>query len=124
MARVVYKISSRSAWDEAVRLGAFHGSADDRRDGFIHLSTREQVVGTLARHFAGAADLVLVAIDEARLGAPLRWEPASSGKLYPHLYAPLPTVAAVSVHALGLGDDGRHQLPDGVWDGHGQDQSP
>ena len=34
------------------------------------------------------ADLVLVALDEARLGGALRYEPSRHGGLFPHLYAP------------------------------------
>ena len=59
---------------EARGRGRFDGSADDARDGFIHLSARHQVAGTLAKYFAGQRDLVLLAVDPERLGERLRWE--------------------------------------------------
>ena len=88
-AQRVFKVATRAAWEDACRRGAFAGSADDRRDGFIHLSVEHQLAGTLARHFRGARDLVLVEFDAAALGSALRWEPSRGGDLFPHLYAEL-----------------------------------
>lgn len=102
----MYKICTRAAWEEACRNGAFTGSADDRRDGFIHLSAPHQLAGTAARHFRGQADLVLVAFEAARLGPTLAWEPSRGGDLFPHLYADLPTSAALWVRPLALGPEG------------------
>ena len=31
-----YKVCGAAEWDEAARVGRYDGSADDRRDGFIH----------------------------------------------------------------------------------------
>jgi uncharacterized protein (DUF952 family) len=108
----VYKICARAAWEEACRAGAFAGSADDRRDGFIHLSARHQLAGTAARHFRGEADLVLVAFEAARLGPKLAWEPSRGGDLFPHLYGDLPTSAALWTRPLELGSDGLPVLPE------------
>ena len=109
--RVVYKIAPRSAWDAAARDGIYRGSPDDHRDGFIHLSRGTQVAGTLARHFAGQTDLVLVAYDAAGLGDALKWEPSRGGELFPHVYGPLDPAAAVWVRPIGVGADGRHTVP-------------
>ena len=74
----------------------FAGSAVDRRDGFIHLSTREQVPGTIAAHFPNCGgELVILEIDAASLGDKLHWERSRGGALFPHLYGVLP-VAAVT----------------------------
>jgi uncharacterized protein (DUF952 family) len=91
----VYKILSAQDWAEAVARGRFEGSADDRRDGFIHLSAEDQWAGTAAKWFAGQADLLLVAFEAETLGAALKWEPSRGGALFPHLYGPLPTALAV-----------------------------
>ena len=56
----VFKVMTRAAWKDACRNGTFAGSADDMRDGFIHLSTQEQLAGTLAKHFRGQDGLVLI----------------------------------------------------------------
>jgi uncharacterized protein (DUF952 family) len=110
--RFVFKVAPRAAWESACREGSFAGSADDLRDGFIHLSLREQLSGTLARHFRGEEDLVLVQFEADALGAELRWEVSRGGEEFPHLYAPLPTTCALAVHTLHLGVDGVPQLPE------------
>jgi uncharacterized protein (DUF952 family) len=114
MGERVYKIMTEAAFEEAMREGRFQGSADDLRDGFIHLSSGHQVATTLAAHFAGRDDLVLLAVDAARLGDALKWETSRGGALFPHLYAPLDLAHVVIVESLPLGDDGKHVLPEGT----------
>jgi len=93
----IFKIVEASQWPAD---GIYEGSADDARDGFIHLSTADQVPGTLARHFAGRTGLLLVEVDAGALGAALKWEPSRGGALFPHLYGPLPRSAVRAVRAL------------------------
>jgi uncharacterized protein (DUF952 family) len=102
----VFKICPRADWAAAVKVGAMHGSADDLRDGYIHLSTAAQATETARKYFAGRADLVLVGYDAAALGSQLAWEPSRGGALFPHLYASLPTAVALAVLPLPLGPDG------------------
>jgi uncharacterized protein (DUF952 family) len=109
---VVYKILSASEWRAAVAAGSYGGSADDARDGFIHLSAADQLAGTAAKHFKGKADLVLVALDAKRLGEALRWEASRGGALFPHLYGTLDPAAALSVIPAPLGTDGVPVLPE------------
>jgi len=110
-AESVYKIFRASEWRDAAAAGVFAGSADDRRDGFIHLSAAQQVAGTLARHFPGEAGLVLAAIPAARLEPALRWETSRGGALFPHLYGVLPVAAVSARWLLAVDADGLHQLP-------------
>lgn len=86
---VVYKILRASEWAAFIAAGQFSGSADDLRDGFIHLSTEAQLPGALSRHFADEPDVVIVELDVAALGAHLRWEASRGGALFPHLYGTL-----------------------------------
>jgi uncharacterized protein (DUF952 family) len=104
----IYKICAAALWREAERASVFRGAGIDARDGYIHFSTAEQVAETAARHFAGEADLLLVAVDALALGAVLRFEPARGGALFPHLYGALPLAAVRWVKPLPLGADGRH----------------
>ena len=108
---VIYKICPETLWREAETAGIFTGSPVDLADGFVHFSTAAQVAETAARHFAGQAGLVLVALDEARLGGALRYEPSRNGGFFPHLYAPVDLAAVMWVRPLPLGADGRHQFP-------------
>lgn len=109
---LVYKISSGDLWRHAEKSGAFDGAPVDRADGFIHFSTGAQVRETARRHFAGEADLVLVAVEAETLGERLRWEPSRGGALFPHLYGPLPLAAVRWTTPLPLGPDGSHVFPD------------
>ena len=112
MATTIYKICSSGAWRDAAQAGLFRGAGVDARDGFIHFSTAAQLAETAAKHFAGATDQVLVAVDVAALGAALKWEPSRGGDLFPHLYAPLSLGAVKWVVPLSLGADSRHVFPE------------
>jgi uncharacterized protein (DUF952 family) len=114
MSQPVYKILADAAYEAAKSEGCIMGSADDLRDGFIHLSTGPQVAETLAKHYTRQEDLLLLTVDAERLGPGLKWEESRGGDLFPHLYGPLPLDAIVSVDALELDDDERHILPEGI----------
>jgi uncharacterized protein (DUF952 family) len=96
MDQIAYKIISATELEQMQRDGVFHGSAVDLADGYIHLSTKDQLAETLAKHFRGMADLVVLAVDLSRVTAPVRWEPSRGGQLFPHIYGPLPMTAVLS----------------------------
>ena len=110
----VYKILTHEDWQSACQTGAYAGSADDERDGFIHLSAANQVAATAARHFRGRNGLVLVALDTGKLGAALKWEPSRGGDLFPHYYGALPVTAALWSRPLELGADGVPVMPEEI----------
>jgi len=90
----IFKIATAADWAAAEHAGRFDGSAHDKADGFIHFSTASQLAETLARYYAGVNDILLIAVDDAQLGAALKWEHAPSrGEDFPHLYGPLPLLA-------------------------------
>lgn len=109
---LIYKIAPRALWSQAETVGVFAGAPIDIADGYIHFSTAQQAKETAAKHFAGQDNLVLAAIDPAKLGERVRWEPSRGGQLFPHLYAALPLDAVVWVKDLPLGADGIHTFPD------------
>jgi uncharacterized protein (DUF952 family) len=112
VATIIYKICDAALWRAAERAGVFAGAPIDHADGYVHFSSRRQVAETAALHFAGARDLVLVAVDAEALGPALRYEPSRGGMMFPHLYAMLPLSAVVWVKPLPLGPDGRHLFPE------------
>lgn len=114
MPTVIYKICAAGLWREAEETGLFRGAGVDLSDGFIHFSSPAQVRATAAKHFAGAADLVLVAVDAGAISADLRWEVSRGGELFPHLYGELPLGAVLSVEPLPLSKDGRHVFPEQI----------
>jgi uncharacterized protein (DUF952 family) len=117
MEALIYTLVRGEDWRAAAAAGAYLGSADDRRDGFLHFSTASQLRASAAKHRAGEADLWMVEVDAAALGATLRWEPAAGGSrpgLFPHLYAPLALTAVRRALHVPLGADGAHVFPDDI----------
>jgi uncharacterized protein (DUF952 family) len=108
---MIYHMCPAAAWEEAVAAGQYLGSAEDRRDGFLHFSTAEHIAESARRHRSGQAGLVLIAVEAERLGERLRWEPSRAGVLFPHLYGPLLPNEVASVVELPLGPDGEHVFP-------------
>jgi len=92
--------------------GIFEGAAVDLQDGFIHLSTLEQLTETVDKHFAGQNDLHVAAVDLAAYEEQaVRWEESRGGQLFPHLYAPLLLETVVAYGALSRNDDGTVREP-------------
>ena len=88
----VYKILTTSEWTEAKSLGEIE-TALDRRDGFIHLSTAQQLAGTLAFYFKDFDSLILLQNNTQDFKDEIVFEksvPAGDrfGK-FPHLYGSL-----------------------------------
>jgi len=110
----IYKICSLEEWSAAEAAGVYAGSPKDREDGFIHFSLSVQLAGTLAKYYADADHLVLVAVRAAALGESLRYEPSRDGALFPHLYATLPLTAVVWTKEIGRGGAGAFVLPDEI----------
>lgn len=82
---VVFHLTDPARWDAAQTTGEIvpPGFAEE---GFVHCSTGDQLAGTIERHFAGVDELVLLELDQGRLGEALRWEEARPGEVYPHVY--------------------------------------
>jgi len=99
MSRTAFKILTAAQWAQFEADGVFHGAPVDLADGYIHLSTADQVQGTLDKHFAGQAGLVIAEVDLEMLGDDICWEISRGEALFPHLYGPLPMSAVVRTNA-------------------------
>ncbi len=89
----------------------FAGAPIDLTDGYIHLSTSDQLTETVDKHFAGQSDLWVAAIDLAALGESVRWEESRGGALFPHIYGSLPLDTVIAYGPLECDDDGMVKLP-------------
>lgn len=109
----VYKVLRAEEAAAFVALGVFAGSPDDRTDGFVHLSARDQVTRTLKKHFSAETQLFLAVCDAGTLGAALLWEASGGERLYPHLYRPLRMEDVIAIFPI---PDGREvwAVPDVV----------
>lgn len=85
----------------------------DKKDGFIHLSTHDSLLGTVNLYFPPETEPVALEIDSALLGQDLKWEAveARGGAFFPHHYGPnipLSTVIAVQKLKCVSSDDGKN----------------
>ncbi|MDU9003969.1 DUF952 domain-containing protein [Sedimentitalea todarodis] len=107
---LIYKIFRAEEWAALQADGETRGAPVDLADGFVHFSTAEQAAETAAKHFSGADDLILLAIDADALGDALKWEVSRGGALFPHLYRVLRLSDMLWAKPLPL-VDGTHQFP-------------
>ena len=104
---LIYKIVHADEWREAEAAGVYTGSKKDQEDGFLHFSTAKQLRETLDRYYAGATDLILIAVDGRTLVDNLKWEHSLlRGEYFPHLFAPLPLSAVKWTRELQRDDYG------------------
>ena len=107
---IAYKVLTSDEW-AALSAGAFQGAPIDKADGFIHLSMASQVTETVDRYFAGQSGLVIAAIDLAKLGDAVRWEPSRNGQLFPHVYGRLMSQSVIAWCPLERNPDYTVRLP-------------
>jgi uncharacterized protein (DUF952 family) len=100
----LFHITTREAWQRAREIGSYRPAAF-AADGFIHLSEARQWLTTANRFYRGQPDLVLLALDETKLRAEVRREPADAD-VFPHLYGDLNLDAVSAVYDLRLGASG------------------
>lgn len=110
---LIYKILRADEWAALRAQGETPGAPIDVADGYVHFSTAAQAEETAARHFAGVADLMLLALEADSLGDALKWEPSRGGALFPHFYGPLRLADVVWAQPLPL-EDGTHAFPPGL----------
>jgi uncharacterized protein (DUF952 family) len=108
-----YKILTKDQFAQYKADGLFIGAPIDLVDGYIHMSTRAQATETVAKHFAGQDELVMVMVDLAAVADGIKWEVSRGGALFPHLYGPLPLAAMAGKVILRLDEQGAHQFPAG-----------
>ncbi len=92
---LAYKILTSDQWLQFKSDGVFSGAPVDIADGYIHMSTAEQLAETLVKHFAGQTGLVIATIDLTQLSDALKWEVSRGGALFPHHYGALPMAAVI-----------------------------
>ena len=90
-----FKILTAEQWAQFQTDGVFKGAPVDMADGYIHLSTQDQVQGTLDKHFAGQEGLVIAEVDLAVVHDSIKWEVSRGGALFPHVYRDLPMDAII-----------------------------
>ena len=110
LAAVLVHICTADQWKSALADGELRPDSL-ASNGYVHLSTLDQVHLPANRLYTGRTDLVLLRIDPARLSSPVRWEPGvatdPAGMVFPHLYGALPVAAVISVTSFRPDVNGR-----------------
>ena len=107
---MIVHITPRAEWDRARREGAYRGDTL-AGEGFIHCSEPRQVVKVADAFYRGRDGLVLLLIDEAKVGPEIKREPSPQGEPFPHVYGPLNLDAVVGVLDFPPGADGAFAMP-------------
>ena len=108
---MIYHICAKSRWEDGKANGASEADTLES-EGFMHASTVNQVVNVANAVFTGQTDLVFLVIDVAKLTSDLKYETASNGEDYPHLYGTLDPEAVIREMDYAAGKDGVFTLPD------------
>jgi len=106
-----YKVLTGAERSELLAKGSFAGAPVDLADGYIHLSTAQQLPETVLKHFAGKTDLWIATVDLVALHEQVRWEPSRGGQLFPHIYGDLPLTALIAHAPLQWESGGTIALP-------------
>lgn len=109
----VFKILDTETWS-AAGTDLVPAMPIDIKDGYIHLSTAEQLAETLALHFKGQSDVTILAIRTAGIEQNIKWEPSRGGQLFPHVYGDLPRGAVAAIGTVAVDPDGACILPDWI----------
>jgi len=107
---VAYKVLTDQQMRD-LEVDRFKGAPVDLADGYIHLSTSQQLTETVAKHFAGQENLHVAAIDLEALGNSVKWEESRGGQLFPHIYGTLPLEVVIAYGPLERDDRGAVRLP-------------
>ena len=119
MSEKIFHITSREAWNAAQEQGQYTAPSLTS-EGFIHCSTRAQVLPVAEKFYRGQTGLVILVIDSARLSSGLNWEAPFDGapplgvpasEAFPHVYGPIDLDAVVQVLDLAPSAGGKFILP-------------
>lgn len=96
---MIYHIATSDDWNLHLTNTNYEPHAFSK-EGFIHCSTKDQVQGVLQRYYSNVKNLMLLHIDESKLTALLKYEEATNGELFPHVFGPINKDAIVTVENL------------------------
>lgn len=106
----IFHITQRQKWENYKILGNYRSDTLDT-EGFIHCSTKQQLVDVANRFYAHQQDLVLLFINSNLVQAEIRYEEAEVNQLFPHIYGELNLNAVFQVIDFIPEEDGYFQLP-------------
>ena len=116
---MIFHITTDKDWQTAKVRGSYRAPSLDS-EGFIHCSTREQVLPVAENFYKGQEGLILLVIDPELLEATLKWEPPAGGgpppgvgedELFPHIYGEINIASVIDTLALTPDSAGTFSMP-------------
>jgi uncharacterized protein (DUF952 family) len=107
----IYHFTERETFELAQSQGYFKPNPFDR-DGFIHCSTRDQVLRVANFIAPKDGDLVLLEIDTTLVKPEIVYENLDGGEiLFPHVYGTLPLHTITTVWRFAPNNNGEFEFP-------------
>ncbi|HFO1050234.1 MULTISPECIES: DUF952 domain-containing protein [Bacillus cereus group] len=107
---MITKVITKRNW-EIAKINGEINEASLKEEGFIHCSFFEQALNVAAKYFIHEVDVLLLTIDPSLVKAEIKYELASNGQEYPHVYGAINIDAIIDVDPL-LKEKGEFILPE------------
>jgi uncharacterized protein (DUF952 family) len=88
-----------------------HTTPSLKSEGFIHCSTRENILWAANKHYLGKPDLLLIAIDPQKITVPWRFDVVDNIGNFPHIYGELNVDAAIRWEPFEQDESGMFKFP-------------
>lgn len=111
---LIYHIADRYDWEKAQEIGEYE-TPNLERFGFIHCSTRDQIIKVANFQYEGQKGKELLEIDEELLNSRVEYEKVPGAPFdeeFPHVYGPIETEAVVGTASFEPNEEGRFEFPE------------
>lgn len=106
---IIYHIADRHQWERA-QLTGYYVHPTLNTEGFIHCSTAKQVEATANLYFSNDEEILVLHIDPAGVDSEIKYEMASRGELFPHVYGPVKIESVVKSKKIKRNADNRFKI--------------
>ncbi|KKZ93214.1 MULTISPECIES: DUF952 domain-containing protein [Bacillus cereus group] len=93
---MITKVITKRNW-EIAKVDGEVNEASLKEEGFIHCSFLQQALKVAEKYFNHEEDVLLLTIDPSLIKAEIKYELASNGQEYPHVYGVIHIEAIVGV---------------------------
>ncbi|MBE7122462.1 DUF952 domain-containing protein [Bacillus cereus] len=107
---MITKVITKRNWEIAKTTGEIN-EPSLIEEGFIHCSLLEQALKVAQKHFRHEEDVLLLTIDPSLVKEEIKYELASNGQEYPHVYGAINVEAIVDIVPFSK-ENGEFILPE------------
>ncbi|MGE7863518.1 DUF952 domain-containing protein [Bacillus mobilis] len=93
---MITKVITKRNW-EIAKINGEINEISLKEEGFIHCSFLKQALEVAEKHFSHEEDVLLLTIDPSLIKAEIKYELASNGQEYPHVYGVIHIESVVNV---------------------------